>query len=91
RMELSISYRAVGADATGNDRGRTLGTLDAELLRVCQPPRTPKLDYTQAEPALLGSMVLWGIPQFEAAKSIGGELRRTAHLSVFYFPEPEVA
>ena len=45
-----------------------LAQLDDELLRICQPPNTEKMDYTQAPSADLGTKVFWGQPSFSEGK-----------------------
>jgi hypothetical protein len=55
------------------DRGRVLGQLDYELLGICQPPNTEKMDYTQAPSADLGTKVFWDQPVFEQATASGVE------------------
>jgi hypothetical protein len=91
RLDLQISYNVVGSDTTGTDRGHTLGAMDSELLRMCTPRRTPKQDYTQTTPLPLGSMVFWSDPHLGDVEDEAGVMRRTASLSVFYYPEVEVA
>ncbi len=91
KLECRIRYRTSGADSAGADRGRTLGALDTELLRICAPPRTPKRDYSQPQPLFLGSMVFWGDPDFGDVETADGELRREARLFVFFFPEVDYA
>jgi hypothetical protein len=89
KLALQISYSVAGTDASGNGRGRALGAMDSELLQMCVPRRTAKQDYTQPSPVPLGSMVFWSDPHFSAPEESAGVLRRTAQLSVFYFPELE--
>jgi hypothetical protein len=91
KMDLRVLYNVEGTDATGSDRGRSLGTMDSELLQMCTPRRAPKQDYTQADPMPLGSMVFWSDPQFSMPEDNAGVMRRTARLSIFYFPEVEEA
>jgi len=91
KAELRICYTVEGTDRSGNDRGRELGEMDAELIRMCTPRFTPKQDYIQTEPAPLGSNVFWGELDFSAPEDKHGVLRRTARLAVFFFPEAEAA
>jgi len=99
-LECLISYHTFGTVETGVDRGRTLAGLDTELISICQPAATPKLDYTQTTPASLGTSVLWSMPQLgkiagsEAPRTealprgtTGVRLERTASLKVFFFSE----
>lgn len=84
KMDCQIAYRAACSLAGDVDRGRAISALDAELLRLLAPPRTPKLDATVANAAPLGSFVFWGTPVFE-----GTDGARTATLTVFFFSEVE--
>src|ERR1700749_2902946 len=43
-----IRYYTLGTVPSMVDRGRVLGQLDDELLGICQPTNTEKMDYTQA-------------------------------------------
>ncbi len=91
KTECRISYRVAGAQPGSVDRGRALAALDTELLRLSAPPRAPKCDYTQTPAAGLGTTVFWGLPEFDDIEAVHGELRRTARLSVFFFPEVDLA
>ncbi|HEY7352924.1 MAG TPA: hypothetical protein VH596_09190 [Terriglobales bacterium] len=99
-LECLISYHTFGTAESGVDRGRTLAALDTELITICQPANTSKLDYTQTPPATLGSNIFWSAPQL--GKILGSEaprnealprgtsgvrLERTATVKVFFFPE----
>jgi len=99
-MECIISYHTFGTVETGVDRGRILAALDMELLSICQPPWTPKRDYSQAPSVDLGTRISWTQPSLgkvlgsEAAKneglprgSEGVRLERSANLKVFFFSE----
>jgi hypothetical protein len=74
--------------------------LDTELITICQPANTPKLDYTQTPPASLGTNIFWSTPQLgkvlgsEAPRTealprgtTGVRLERTASVKVYFFPE----
>jgi hypothetical protein len=101
KMECRIAYCAAPALAGGVDRGRALAALDSEILRLCTPPRTPKLDAAIAPPALLDTFVFWGMPAFEETMVVppfrpvlaeGGDFAgRAVKLTVFFFPEVEQA
>src|SRR6266404_5775557 len=68
-MECAVSYYTLGTVPSMVDRGRVLGQLDDELLGICQPPKTEKVDYTQSPSADLGTSVFWNQPAFEEARS----------------------
>jgi hypothetical protein len=96
-IECLISYHSLGTVASMVDRGRVLGQLDRELLAICQPPSTEKLDYTQAPSVDLGTKVFWTQPSLEenrksgvensAEKHADGRVERQARLKVFFFSE----
>jgi hypothetical protein len=72
-LECVISYYTLGTVQSMVDRGRVLGQLDGELLGICQPPSTEKIDYTQSPAADLGTKVFWNQPSFEEAATAGVE------------------
>lgn len=93
-ITCTVSYYATGSSETGVDRGRKLGEMDAELVRICQPCHTQKRDYRQSPSADLGTALFWTLPEFEAVSesqkdSSGGRAhqQRMASLTVFFFPE----
>ena len=99
-LECLISYHTFGTVESGVDRGRTLAALDTELITICEPATTPKLDYTQSTPASLGTSIVWTTPQLgkvagsEAPRTealargtAGIRLERTSNLKVFFFSE----
>jgi hypothetical protein len=89
-LTCEIRYGTSGTLDASVDRGRVMAALDSELLAICSPGRTQKLDYTQATPADLGSFVIWTKPQLKAIETdrkTGLLLVRTAELTVFFFPE----
>ncbi|HXE91490.1 MAG TPA: hypothetical protein VNK82_11050 [Terriglobales bacterium] len=91
-LDCAIVYRTRGTEEmSGVDRGRTLAALDTELLRIFSPHSVPKRDYTQATPAELGTSVFWLPPQLAEPVNVGGELRRTARTTVYFFPEADLA
>jgi hypothetical protein len=70
-LNVVVSYYTLGSVQSMVDRGRMLGQLDDELLRICQPPYTEKRDYTQSPSADLGTSVFWGQPSFTEGKGGG--------------------
>jgi hypothetical protein len=89
KMICNIAYSSSGATDTGDDRGRLLGTLDAELLQSSLPPRAQKTDYTKIPPSSLGTMMFWTDLEFGAAKDDAGRISRTATVTVYFFSEVE--
>ncbi|HTS37800.1 MAG TPA: hypothetical protein VMH04_19150 [Candidatus Solibacter sp.] len=96
-MECVISYYTLGSVASMVDRGRMLGQMDEELLAICQPPNTEKIDYSQSPSADLGTKVFWSQPVFEekqktavddlAARHPDARVERRVRLNVFFFSE----
>ena len=72
-VDCVISYYTLGTVQSMVDRGRVLGELDEELLGICQPTGTEKMDYTQSPSADLGTKVFWNQPAFEEAVTAGVE------------------
>jgi hypothetical protein len=72
-LECVISYYTLGTVPSMVDRGRVLGQLDNELLGICQPTNTEKLDYSQSPSVDLGTSVFWNQPSFEEATTLGVE------------------
>jgi hypothetical protein len=78
-LECVISYYTLGTVQSMVDRGRLLGQLDDELLGICQPPSTEKMDYTQSPAADLGTKVFWNQPAFGEAITAGVEDETSAY------------
>jgi hypothetical protein len=70
-LDVVISYYTMGSVASMVDRGRLLAQLDDELLGICQPLNTEKLDYTQSPSADLGTRAFWSQPSFAEGKGSG--------------------
>ncbi len=93
-MDCTISYFTYGSVQSGVDRGRVLGELDRELLMMCQPSYTRKLDFNQSPSGDLGTSLFWTVPEIDEATPVKsdavGDLARREHkakLTVFFFPE----
>ncbi|MFB3815888.1 MAG: hypothetical protein ACE14L_17430 [Terriglobales bacterium] len=86
-MECAIAYRTSGPASDASDRGRALAALSGELMAICAPPATPKLDYTQTPVVELGSTVSWEAPQFGAVDDAGNSIGCEARMTLFFFPE----
>jgi hypothetical protein len=90
-LDCVISYRTSGtADNSFTDRGRTLAALDLELLSITSPGVTAKQDFSQAPALDLGTKILWRRPQLGDVEVLGSELRRSAALTIFFFPEVDL-
>lgn len=83
----TITYSTAGTpNSTGADRSRMLAELDTELLAICAAQIAAQTDYTQSPPQPLGTNILWTRPVFSDAQSLGVELRRTATVTIFFYP-----
>jgi len=71
KLDAVISYYSVGSVQSMVDRGRLLAQLDQELLGICQPSNTEKVDYTQSPSVDLGTAVCWSQPAFLEGKGSG--------------------
>ena len=105
-LECSIAYRTAGSSDSGVDRGRKLAAMDSDLLAICSPTSTAKLDYSQTPSADLGTNIFWTTPDLSEIEALGGEtpsnwrqtrisqgprLQRVAALTVFFYPEAQRA
>jgi len=90
-LDCVLSYRTSGTEGNSfSDRGRTLAALDLELLTIASPGVTTKQDFSQAPVLDLGTKVLWRHPQLGDVEVAGSELRRSAALTIFFFPEVDL-
>jgi hypothetical protein len=80
-LECVISYYTLGTVPSMVDRGRVLGQLDNELLGICQPTNTEKIDYSQSPSVDLGTAIFWNQPTFEEAVTLGVEDNLLAYQS----------
>ena len=88
-MQCTISYTSAGTERNGGlDRGRMIGELESELLAICSPASTHKLDYTGAgDPVNLGTDLFWSRLVCHAVKAAPGSVAREAVLTVYFYPE----
>ena len=85
KMTCTIQYATSGVTASGDDRGRLLGTLDGELLASARPPRAAKTDYTKIPPASLGTAMFWTDLEFAPPKDEAGKISRVAKTTVYFY------
>lgn len=100
-IDCEIWYASEGTSETGVDRGRLLGQMDQELLKICHPPHTEMRDYQQSPSADLGAGVFWTMPELRTApgaeqirkqerRAARVRLERWARLRIYFFlPEVE--
>src|SRR5437764_4676236 len=87
-MRCTVTYAATGmANSSAADRGRALAELDSELLAICAAGFAPKRDYTQSPARDLGTTIVWTRPELGDVQSLGSELRRSAVIALFFYPE----
>jgi hypothetical protein len=86
-MACAIAYRTSGTEPDASDRERVLTALDAELLRITEPPCAEKTDYTQTPPQDLGARIFWERPQLGKTADQDGVIGRTATLTLFFHCE----
>ena len=97
-IDCVISYGSQGTSESGVDRGRTLATLDGELLTICHPLHTRKRDFSQTPSVDLLAEVFWSAPEWgNSPRSMPSQssadplLRHQAQVTVFFFPEGDLA
>jgi len=96
-IDCVISYYTLGTVASMVDRGRAMGQLDTELLDICQPQSTEKMDYTQSPTVDLGTRVFWTLPVFGeksknateqgADKHPDARVEREVQITIYFFTE----
>ena len=71
------------------DRGRFIGQLDSELVRILYPGYTAKLNYTAVPPQSLESQVIWNwTPDLRTiSQGEGSVLQRVATLNLSFYLE----
>lgn len=96
-IDCHIWYASDGTTGgSGVDRGRMLAEMDDELVRICMPPHTEMLDYTQTPGADLGSGIFWTAPELGNApgdipiakqqrSASDGRVARYAQLRIYFF------
>jgi len=100
-VDCHIWYASEGSGGTGVDRGRMLAEMDVELVRICDPPHTEMLDYSETPTADLGSGIFWTAPEMGNApgdvsiqkqqwSADRGRIDHYAQLRIYFFlPEVE--
>jgi hypothetical protein len=88
QIQCEISYSTEGTDElNGQDRGRILAAMDAELLDICRPGRTEIEDFTQLPPFGPGTTLFWTLPQLGEIEDAGRRLSRTATIEMYAIAE----
>jgi hypothetical protein len=88
QMTCEIQYSTVGTQMNaGLDRGRALGEMDYEVLRLLYPYSAQKMNYATSPAAAMETMVFWSEPEFGPAVTLRDRLSRTVKVTVFAFQE----
>ena len=61
-IDCHIWYASEGSGGTGVDRGRALAEMDVELIKICDPPHTGMIDYSQVPSVDLMGGIFWTAP-----------------------------
>ena len=87
--ECEILYQTCGTQSFGGlDRGRTLSSMDEEVLAMLQPFNTPKLNYSASPPASMLTQVFWEEPGFSPVAVQRDRLNRSVKVTVYSYQEP---
>lgn len=86
--ECEIVYQTCGTQSFGGlDRGRSLSTMDEELVTMLSQFRTPKLNYAVTPPTAMLTQVFWGEPGFGPVTTQKDRLSRSAKVMVYSYQE----
>ncbi len=89
-LQCAIAYRTCGSEnSCGDDRGRELASMDAQLLAAAEPRQTALLDYTQEPPATLTSQILWTAPVLLEPKDSSSGIEREVLITLLWREEAE--
>ena len=89
-LRCAIAYRTSGSeDSCGDDRGRELATMDAQLSAAVEPRQTALLDYTQEPPADLANEILWTAPVLLEPKDSSAGIEREVQTTLLWREEAE--
>lgn len=84
-LNCEIAFGSAGTEsANGEDRGRAVDELEAELRSILEPHQTALLDYAEDPPATLNATLLWTHATLDDAKDTGAVIHRIARLSVLW-------
>jgi hypothetical protein len=87
-LQCEIGYRTLGTEVcSGEDRGRKLSALDAQLLAAAAARKSELLDCEEDLPTALGAVILWTGPALKSAEDKLNGLQRLAQLSVLWRDE----
>lgn len=82
-LHCEIGYRTTGSELfSGQDRGRILAELDAELRAMLQPGCTQIKNYSCSPEQALDSVILWTAPVFQKPKDEVNGLQRIVGVEI---------
>lgn len=88
KMRCEIGYRTDGSElSAGEDRGRKLSELDAQLRRLLEPRWTALMNYEITPAEALGERVLWTAPEFGAVEDGAEGIQRQVTLTLLWRAE----
>jgi hypothetical protein len=86
--ECEIVYQTCGTQSYGGlDRGRSLSSMDEELVAILQLFSTPKLNYTATPAAAMLTKVFWDEPVLGPVTVQQDQLSRSVKLMVYSYQE----
>ena len=86
--ECEILYQTCGTQSFGGlDRGRALSAMDAELVKMLQPPATAKMNFGPQTPSEMLTQVFWDDPAFTPIVAQRDLLSRSAKVRVYSYQE----
>lgn len=87
-LDCEIAYWTEGSEALSyQDRGRSLASLDDELLAISSPGNAGLKDFSVTPPAGLSAAIFWTQPELGNLTEDDRKLLRQARLKVFYLAE----
>lgn len=86
--ECEISFQTAGTQSFGGlDRGRLLGQMDGELVKLLTPLLTPKFCYTANPPVAMLTQVFWEQPVFGPVALLRDKIGRSVKVRVYCYLE----
>jgi hypothetical protein len=86
--QCEIVYQTCGTQSFGGlDRGRSMSTMDEEIMAMLQPSQTPKLNYTATPPAAMLTQEFWDEPVLGPLVQQRDRLSRSVQVVVYSYQE----
>lgn len=88
KLRCEVGYRTDGSELpAGEDRGRRLAELDAQLRTLLEPRWTALMNYEPTPAEALDERVLWTAPEFGAVEDGGQGIQRQVTLTLLWRAE----